>query len=227
MVLAKLSGLSPAGIRHELVSVPTRTPVTFDFTHSKFNPTLWLACKAARQSNRCRKFTHACFSVASALNTCLACSFVSSFVSSSAFTAGESPVGFGSFLPIHFKGLLEWVFEPPPAAVAAPAPAGPCADACAGTNDKAKTAVVAHFRIVFVKIFMELLCPPRDRISAQNSLQQFRQRATVRGTWNFDTFTTPRCDAQFQPGWKSTPTMRHLVRWYSSLANFTSEAAAI
>src|SRR5437879_3178220 len=51
--------------------------------------------------------------------------------------------------------------------VSVPPSVGPFADDCAATNDKAKTAVVAHFRIVFVEMFMELLCRRAIRISAQ------------------------------------------------------------
>src|SRR5579863_10363605 len=129
MVFARLSGLSPAGMRQALVSVPTRTPVKFDLRQLKLRLRLWLAWRAARQSARSMKLTQASLSVALGAMICAARSFGSRRLSSSS-TEMAGSTGLASFLAKSFMGLYEWLLkEPPPAASAAPAPAGPWAAA--------------------------------------------------------------------------------------------------
>src|SRR6516225_3498615 len=129
MALFKGSAFSPSATLHSEASALECTPVMAALRQVKFNPTLWLAWRAARHSLRAVNAEQVPVRLEPAGRSPCACSLGVSFVSTSPRPPLESS-DFLSFLT-HLMGLSEWgVCEVGFAASDAPAPAGPCAAAC-------------------------------------------------------------------------------------------------
>src|SRR6516225_11061617 len=128
MALFKGSAFSPSATLHSEASALECTPVMAALRQVKFNPTLWLAWRAARHSLRAVNAEQVPVRLEPAGRSPCSCSLGVRFVSTSPRPPLESS-DFLSFLT-HLMGLSEWgVYEVCFAASDAPAPAGPCAAA--------------------------------------------------------------------------------------------------
>src|SRR5256884_1966993 len=105
MAFIKGSAFSPSAALHSETSALECTPVMAALRQAKFNPILWLACRAARHSSRAVNAEHVPVRLEPAGRSPCACSLGVSFISRSARLALESS-DFLSFLT-HLMGLSE------------------------------------------------------------------------------------------------------------------------
>src|SRR6266576_1864896 len=166
MAFIKGSAFSPSAALHSETSALECTPVMAALRQAKFNPILWLACRAARHSSRAVNAEHVPVRLEPAGRSPCACSLGVSFISRSARLALESS-DFLSFLT-HVMGLSEWgVSEVGFAASDAPAPAGPCAAACRAPTvrkaDKPNARIETLRKFPFLTTASRGFCRRRQR----------------------------------------------------------------